>query len=115
MTTDINGWPVQYQTTKVRVEGYEYVVRSLGFDKNNPNTVYRRHGPNGEIETITPKDWPEDSKHENGSYTNKCLGCEEFFNGHKDRRVCRVCALEKSVWVADLTDEEKLAELKRFN
>ena len=36
-------------------------------------------------------DWPGDGHLENGNYTNRCLGCEVTFTGHKGRPTCRVC------------------------
>jgi len=37
------------------------------------------------------RDWPEDAEHENGCYRNTCITCNEGFNGHKRRVLCRVC------------------------
>ena len=38
-----------------------------------------------------PEDWPEDWKHENGMYQNKCIECGVLFIGYKRRHVCKVC------------------------
>jgi hypothetical protein len=42
--------------------------------------------------TPSPRDWPEDFSGENGNYQNKCVGCGQFFIGHKGRAVCKVCS-----------------------
>ncbi len=39
-----------------------------------------------------PMDWPEDERHENGGYLNKCCHCELMFVGHKRRVSCRLCS-----------------------
>lgn len=40
----------------------------------------------------SPRDWPEDATHENGSYQCRCCVCHEIFIGHKRRVVCHVCS-----------------------
>lgn len=37
------------------------------------------------------RDWPEDFEFENGNYQNKCIFCDEYFNGHKNRIICKTC------------------------
>ncbi len=37
-------------------------------------------------------DYPEDSAHENGNYSNKCAVCGNRFIGNKRRYACRRCA-----------------------
>jgi hypothetical protein len=39
------------------------------------------------------RDWPEDFEH--GNYQNKCVFCKQFFNGHKQRCVCKTCQAER--------------------
>ena len=41
------------------------------------------------------RNWPEDFAHENGNYSNQCVGCEHTFIGHKRRITCKVCAAEE--------------------
>lgn len=48
-----------------------------------------------------PKDWPEDFKHENGSYVNQCIFCESPFVGHKRRVCCKQCAEKEPTKGAD--------------
>jgi len=43
----------------------------------------------------SPRNWTEDSEHENGSYQCKCCECGEFFIGHKRRVICKVCVTNK--------------------
>lgn len=40
----------------------------------------------------SPRDWPEDAAHENGSYLCRCLSCKQTFTGYKRRQCCKVCA-----------------------
>ena len=46
----------------------------------------------------SPKSWPEDYSHENGSYINQCYLCKSPFIGHKRRVVCKEC---HNTWVKD--------------
>lgn len=43
-------------------------------------------------EVDSMRDWPEDFHLENGNYINQCLKCEDWFKGHKRRRICKKCA-----------------------
>ena len=47
--------------------------------------------PNMTTIGYTENDWPEDWKHENGMYENKCCNCHTFFIGYKRRFICKVC------------------------
>ena len=47
-----------------------------------------------------PQDFPEDTKHENGSYCCRCSQCGHHFVGLKRRIACKLC---ETVWA--LTDE----------
>lgn len=38
------------------------------------------------------RDWTEDFSHENGNYGCLCAVCDQSFNGHKRRHICRECA-----------------------
>lgn len=40
-------------------------------------------------------DWVEDFAGENGNYMNTCKYCGNQFIGHKLRRVCLICAIDK--------------------
>lgn len=40
----------------------------------------------------SPKDWTEDSNHENGNYLCVCTTCNSQFIGHKRRITCKECA-----------------------
>lgn len=37
-----------------------------------------------------PRDWPEDFRHENGCYMNRCHACSETFIGYKRRVVLQI-------------------------
>lgn len=43
----------------------------------------------------SPRDWPDDFKHENGNYVCACMYCQHTFFGHKRRIICKECALER--------------------
>lgn len=59
------------------------------------------------------RDWPEDADHENGNYSNKCLGCGEYFVGHKRRCFCRKCSdASKARWES-LTPEQRADEQRK--
>lgn len=59
------------------------------------------------------RDWPEDADHENGNYQNKCLGCGEYFIGHKRRCFCRKCSdASKARWES-LTPEQRTNEQQK--
>lgn len=63
------------------------------------------------MDDITRQDrnWIEDYEHENGNYVNKCFQCGGWFNGHKRRIQCKLCASRPS-----LTKEEwqRITEIK---
>ncbi len=59
------------------------------------------------------RDWPDDADHENGNYQNKCLGCGEYFIGHKRRCFCRKCSdASKARWES-LTPEQRAEEQRK--
>lgn len=62
----------------------------------------------------SPRDWPEDSAHENGNYLNSCCGCKLTFIGHKRRVVCHVCHDIEQTRQAKLTPEERMREGQAF-
>lgn len=39
-----------------------------------------------------PGNWTEDYDHDNGQYLNGCAQCGNTFLGHRNRRICKVCA-----------------------
>lgn len=41
------------------------------------------------------RSWLEDACFENGNYLCQCSKCELYFNGHKRRLVCKLCASKK--------------------
>jgi hypothetical protein len=57
--------------------------------------------------------WPEDSAHENGNYSNKCVACDKYFVGHKRRCVCRVCnKQERERWNAMTPEQQKVEQAR---
>ena len=48
-------------------------------------------GINPSLPDKTPRDWIEDSEHENGNYVCMCCICKMPFYGHKRRVVCKIC------------------------
>ena len=46
-------------------------------------------------DTVDDMDYPEDSTHENGTNVRQCKNCLKLFIGHKQRQVCKVCAIQK--------------------
>jgi hypothetical protein len=57
-------------------------------------------------------DWPEDSSHENGNYSNRCLTCLEYFVGHKRRMTCKKCHNTEAARWAALSEREKAGEIE---
>jgi hypothetical protein len=39
------------------------------------------------------RNWTEDFSHENGQYLCSCVYCFKYFQGHKRRAVCKLCAV----------------------
>lgn len=65
------------------------------------------------LHTYGPRDWREDSSHENGNYNCTCCLCKETFIGHKRRVVCKVCAdASRARWDA-LTPEQRAIEARK--
>lgn len=63
-----------------------------------------------------PKDWKEDSGHENGDYQNRCCQCDAIFLGHKRRVVCKECSDENEAARNAMSEPERhnaLASMKR--
>jgi hypothetical protein len=60
-----------------------------------PNTAMEEAKGLAERPTFNagPRDWPEDEKYENGSYTCHCFTCGSNFTGLKRRITCKPCAL----------------------
>lgn len=63
---------------------------------NLPYEIEERETPKIEtsMDDLTRQDrnWTEDYPHENGNYVNKCIECGGWFNGHKRRVQCKLCA-----------------------
>lgn len=55
------------------------------------------------------QDWTEDFKHENGHYYHICSLCDKTFEGHKRRRVCKLCQ-DKNPKEPKKNRDERLAE-----
>lgn len=62
----------------------------------------------------SPRDWPEDASHENGSYMCSCTNCGLHFTGHKRRYTCHVCHDIEQTRRAALTPEERAKEEAEF-
>lgn len=59
-----------------------------------------------------PQDWPEDSEHENGNYTNQCW-CGKTFVGNKRRFDCKLCDAEnRERWEA-MSEEEQVEHMRK--
>lgn len=55
----------------------------------------------------TAGDWPEDLALENGNYCCRCATCFRWFQGHKRRFLCKVCAGNPSVTPNSSTTTDK--------
>lgn len=69
--------------------------------------------PNAIERKVTPKDWPEDSQSENGSYFNTCTTCGGEFVGHKRRLTCKECDTRNATERTIEADRELTAALHR--
>lgn len=56
---------------------------------------------------MASKDYPEDFIHENGNYQNKCITCNDIFNGHKRRYICKDCRLKNIEYEACVVEYGK--------
>lgn len=69
------------------------------------------------VDMNSPRNWTEDSSHENGNYECRCINCQNSFIGHKRRVVCKLCIglepLLTNQHKADITDLIK-KDLERF-
>ena len=83
---------------------------------STPQTEANKDGQSTGLALATgsaDRDWPEDADHENGNYSNKCLGCGEYFVGHKRRCFCRKCSdASKARWES-LTPEQRADEQRK--
>jgi len=60
------------------------------FSSREPSeTIYAAHAVLGDERG--ERDFPEDSKFENGNYTCICSNCGKQFIGYKRRTFCKVC------------------------
>lgn len=50
------------------------------------------HNAGGGDDDVYRRDWTNETTHENGNYSNKCMVCGNYFMGYKDRVVCKLCA-----------------------
>tara|TARA_R110000772_G_scaffold240938_1_gene353218 strand:+ start:2111 stop:2290 length:180 start_codon:yes stop_codon:yes gene_type:complete len=44
----------------------------------------------------SPRNFKEESKHENGNYMCRCRECDYNFIGHKRRLFCKICTDKES-------------------
>lgn len=47
-----------------------------------------------ENQPISDRSYPEDFALENGYYSHRCPTCSGYFDGHKSRVICKLCAAE---------------------
>jgi len=44
-----------------------------------------------EKQSLSARDWEEDTKHHHGCHKNRCRVCGETFIGYRRRHICKKC------------------------